>query len=97
MTTHQREENNVTYTLTDIGQPREVMRITQDGVFVFPDIAVEEALQRMTDNAEELGLYKREWVGLTDDEVHALSPFYIEPSTYDLIRAAEAKLKEKNT
>jgi hypothetical protein len=38
-----------------------------------------------------------EWVGLTDDEVHALSPFYIEPSTYDLIRAAEAKLKEKNT
>jgi hypothetical protein len=44
MTTHQREENNVTYTLTDIGQPREVMRITQDGVFVFPDIAVDEAL-----------------------------------------------------
>ena len=38
-----------------------------------------------------------EWVGLTDDEVHALSPFYIEPSLYDMIRAAEAKLKEKNT
>ena len=40
---------------------------------------------------------KREWVGLTDDEVHALSPFCIEPSTHDLIRAAEAKSKQKNT
>ena len=44
----------------------------------------------------ESEIYKREWVGLTDDEVRALSPFYIEPSTYDMIRAAEAKLKEKN-
>ena len=40
---------------------------------------------------------KREWVGLTDDEVQALSPFCIEPSTHDLIRAAEAKSKQKNT
>jgi hypothetical protein len=50
------------------------------------DIAVDAAMAQ-----------PEQWVGLTDDEVHALSPFYIEPSTYDLIRAAEAKLKEKNT
>ena len=45
---------------------------------------------------EALAQPKREWVGLTGNEINALSPFYVEPSTHDMIRAAEAMLKEKN-
>ena len=40
---------------------------------------------------------KRPWVGLMGNEINALSPFYVEPSTHDMIRAAEAILKGKNT
>jgi hypothetical protein len=38
---------------------------------------------------------KRKWVGLTDEEISALSKGHIVRSTY--ARAIEAKLKEKNT
>jgi hypothetical protein len=38
---------------------------------------------------------QRTWVGLTDDEISALSKGHIVRSTY--ARAIEAKLKEKNT
>jgi hypothetical protein len=37
---------------------------------------------------------KKEWVGLTDDEVNAATPVIEEQI---LIRVMEAKLKEKNT
>ena len=40
---------------------------------------------------------QRPWVGLMGNEINALSPFYVEPSTHDMIRAAEAILKGKNT
>lgn len=45
---------------------------------------------------------KREWVGLTDEEVGGLTVFdgltHIEvPILADFVRAIEAKLKEKNT
>ena len=45
---------------------------------------------------------KREWVGLTDEEVGGLTVFdgltHIEvPILADFVRATEAKLKEKNT
>jgi hypothetical protein len=40
-----------------------------------------------------LGLVKREWVGLTDDEIHDCVSMSI-PKT---CQAIEAKLKEKNT
>ena len=45
---------------------------------------------------------RREWVGLTDEEVGALTVFdglhHVEvPVLADFIRAIEAKLKEKNT
>jgi|TARA_R110000823_G_scaffold314863_1_gene444853 hypothetical protein len=50
----------------------------------------------MAEEDDDTQQYVRPWVGLTDEEVHALSPFYIDPTTYDLIRAAEAKSKEKN-
>lgn len=42
---------------------------------------------------------KREWVGLTDDEVMSLLPGAVRlpPGWADTVRAIEAKLKEKNT
>jgi hypothetical protein len=40
-------------------------------------------------------LAQRTWVGLTDDEISALSKGHIVRSTY--ARAIEAKLKERNT
>ena len=43
--------------------------------------------------------YKKEWVGLTDDEVMSLLPGAVRlpPGWADTVRAIEAKLKEKNT
>ena len=37
---------------------------------------------------------EREWVGLTDEDMHELIRRF---ARYELIRAVEAKLKEKNT
>ena len=51
----------------------------------------------MIEDDDDIQDYKREWVGLTDEEIHAL-PGYIEDGViYRLIRAAEAKLRSKNT
>jgi hypothetical protein len=38
---------------------------------------------------------KREWVGLTDDEIETLS-YAAEGNTWQAVKLAEAKLKEKN-
>ncbi len=40
---------------------------------------------------------KREWVGLTDDEIHDAVKACNTTDTYKYFRAIEAKLKEKNT
>ena len=42
---------------------------------------------------------KKEWVGLTDDEVMSLLPGAVRlpPGWADTVRAIEAKLKQKNT
>jgi len=40
---------------------------------------------------------KREWVGLTDEEIHSLPEYSEDRIIYRLIRAAEAKLRSKNT
>lgn len=47
------------------------------------------------DAAIKEALAQRTWVGLTDDEISALSKGHIVRSTY--ARAIEAKLKERNT
>jgi hypothetical protein len=39
---------------------------------------------------------KREWVGLTDEEARELCVANV-PYVIDMVRALEAKLKEKNT
>ncbi len=38
-----------------------------------------------------------EWVGLTDEEIHSLPAFYEDRIIYQVVKLAEAKLKEKNT
>ena len=49
----------------------------------------------ITQEIPESEIYKREWVGLTDDELCELSASGL--ALWDLWRAIEAKLKEKNT
>lgn len=39
----------------------------------------------------------RQWQGLTDEEIQALDPHENCWELFDVVRAAEAKLKEKNT
>ena len=59
------------------------------------DQGVKDALESIKEGLDALP--KREWVGLTDQEIHAL-PGYIEDGViYRLIRAAEATLRSKNT
>jgi len=53
-------------------------------------VMVEEH-QRMAKRIEELK--QREWVGLTDEEIHVI----IRDAPLSIFRAIEAKLKEKNT
>jgi hypothetical protein len=48
----------------------------------------------------EAEIYKREWVGLTDEEIKTLPqwfPSHESAAVMPLIRAFEAKLREKNT
>ena len=39
---------------------------------------------------------KREWVGLTDEEIHEIDGYEEDRKMYRFARAIEAKLKEKN-
>jgi len=39
----------------------------------------------------------REWVGLTDEEIHDMNGYEEDRDTYKYFRAIEAKLREKNT
>ena len=70
---------------------------------VWQPVQQEQALQRMTDNAEELGLYKREWVGLTNEEVRKCYA-HVESVTVSeavilmsVVRITQAMLKGKNS
>lgn len=42
-------------------------------------------------------VYKREWVGLTDEEIHNTEGYKETREMYRFVRAIEAALKEKNT
>ena len=52
-------------------------------------------------NPDDIPLYtappKREWVGLTDAEIHDMNGYEEDRRMYRFARAIEAKLKEKNT
>ena len=55
---------------------------------------------RLAEDDDDIQTYKREWVGLTDEEIEifvtSLWPL-AEKQVRDRLRALEAKLKEKNT
>ena len=58
------------------------------------------------DDDDDTQVYKRQWVGLTDEEIaiivrkvskgSALRPMNAEPTSVRIARAIEAKLREKN-
>jgi hypothetical protein len=105
--------------------PKAVMTLSEKGIWVDPDIPVDEAakavieildqhykatyeqgiqegmkreraLWLMQAEGQKIEQPKREWVGLTDDEIDLI---YWGAGEYDMKRAREieAKLKEKNT
>ena len=58
--------------------------------------AVKAAMRRAEDD-DDIQVYQRPWVGLTDEERNALLHLTITHSAIDFAKACEAKLKEKNT
>jgi len=82
--------------------------VTPDGVFYLQpaitalrEALAEQALDKMAENARELGLdyepAQRTWVYLTDEEIRILAgSLGYGPYVMEVVRAAEAKLKEKN-
>jgi len=53
-------------------------------------------IDSIRDSSEIVAPPKREWVGLTDEEARELCVANV-PYVIDMVRALEAKLKEKNT
>ena len=76
------------------------MKITKKmlGDAGFPDTPTARAiLSRMLDEDDDIQVYQRPWVGLTDDEVYKIA-FDLQGEHWRKIAdAIEAKLKEKNT
>jgi len=54
------------------------------------------AKARIEEDDDDIQDYKRPWVGLTDEEIHALPEYAEDGVIYRLIRAAEAALRRKN-
>jgi hypothetical protein len=52
--------------------------------------------KRKVDDDDDIQVYKRPWVGLTDEEI-ALIDWESLVTKKDCVQAVEAKLKEKNT
>lgn len=57
------------------------------------DVLVKKLGQAMSYAKEQFAIHKREWIGLTDDEIDAIESGM---SRTTFVRAIEAKLKEKN-
>jgi len=55
------------------------------------------AAMRSVEDDDDIQIYQRPWVGLTDDERNALLYLTITHGAIDYAKAIEAKLKEKNT
>ena len=98
--------NNIIFYNTIGKNPTQVLCISSKGITANPDIPVDEAaqaviralnghIQSMIEKAS-----KREWVGLTYQEVYDLDNMSDEPSFDEIncfARSIQAKLKEKNT
>jgi len=61
------------------------------------DVLTKKLGQAMTFAAEELIQPKREWVGLTNDDIWEVYKKHDSMQYMEFSRAIEAKLKEKNT
>ena len=73
-----------------------VMRITADRrIEVNEDVEVTEAAKKVLDAMQHLLPPQRTWVGLTDEEKHAIR--YSHMTSAEFIEFIEAKLKDKNT
>ena len=76
-----------------------VMRITADRrIEVNEDVEVTEAAQKVLDAMRHLLAAlpaQRQWTGLTDEEIRAC--IASDKYAFEIVRAAEAKLKERNT
>jgi hypothetical protein len=77
---------------------------TEQAITAVQRVLANEALEKMAENARELGLDyeppQRTWVGLTDEEILSISAECATTHQHTDIhfaRAIEAKLKEKNT
>jgi len=83
----------------------EVLRVTQDGQFIWhpdADRMIEEGNFNFNPAMPHIlrALRKREWVGLTEDQIDELEKEFIGfsvPNIYNFVQAIEAKLKERNT
>ena len=60
----------------------------------FQRLEREAKMRRMVEDDDDTQVYKRPWVGLTDDEIALINADY--PHFQGFARAIEAKLKEKN-
>jgi pyruvate/2-oxoacid:ferredoxin oxidoreductase beta subunit len=71
----------------------------QPAITAIKDALANEALDKMAENARELGLdyepAQRTWVGLTDEEMQSIA--FESADALSAVFVAEAKLKEKNT
>jgi hypothetical protein len=79
----------------------EVLRVTPDGQFIWnpdADRMIEEGDFSSSPAMPHIlrALRKREWVGLTDDEMLMIYGQQHEGKKYNLGRMVEAKLKKKN-
>jgi hypothetical protein len=76
-----------------------VMHITADRrIEVNEDVEVTEAAQKVLDAMRHLLAAlpaQRQWTGLTDEEIRAC--IASDKYAFEIVRAAEAKLKERNT
>ena len=62
--------------------------------------AVKAAMRRAEDDDDDIQVYQRPWVGLTNNELQPIADEYrilFGSWVEDFARAIEAKLKEKNT
>lgn len=63
----------------------------------FQRLEREAEMRRRAEEDDDIQVYKKPWVGLTDEEIANLwestASYY---NTHDFVRAIEAKLREKN-
>lgn len=62
----------------------------------FQRLEREAKMRRMAEEDDDIQVYKKPWVGLTDEERNALLHLTITHSAIEFGKAIEDKLKEKN-